>query len=146
MVEIACPRTRQRERRVPGVRARVQVTSRLDLRCVVKAGLLQLGQRAGGTGIRTAPSTRWLVSSAASAAMGELVRIDAGLDERGCLFPNGIVTGHEDHAAPHQRRNGIILAGEGARRILIVGGVGSRRFLLDHQRIGLEFLAGQLVS
>src|SRR5882724_1682382 len=70
--------------------------------------------------------------------MRKLVRIDIGFDERGCLFPNGIVAGHENNAAPHQRRNRIILAGEGPRRVLIVGGIGSRSFRLDDRRIGLE--------
>src|SRR5713101_5601285 len=81
---------------------------------VVKADLLQLGQRAGRT---------W--------------------DESGGLFPNGIVAGHENYAAPHQRRNRIVLAGKGPRRVFIIPGIGSRRLLLNDQRIGLELLAGQ---
>ena len=64
--------------------------------------------------------------------MRELVRIDVGFDEGRCLFPNGIVAAHENNAAPHQRRNRIILAGERPRRVLIVGGI--RSFRLDDQR------------
>src|SRR5882757_10506253 len=75
--------------------------------------------------------------------MRELVGVDAGLDKSGCLFPNRIVTGHENNAAPHQRRYGTVVAGEGSRRILVVRGISSRRFPLDDQRIGLEFVAGQ---
>src|SRR6266850_901004 len=75
--------------------------------------------------------------------MRELIRIDAGFDEDGCLCPNGIVAAHENNPAPHQRRDRIILTGEGPRRILIIRGVGSRGLLLDDQRIGLELLAGQ---
>jgi len=74
--------------------------------------------------------------------MRELVRIGIGFDKGGGLFPNRIVAAHENNAAPHQRRYGIILAGEDPRRVLIVRGVGSRRLLLDDQRIGLELLVG----
>src|SRR5258706_14655110 len=73
----------------------------------------------------------------------ELVRIDVGLDEGGCLLPNGIVAAHENNAPAHQRRYRIILNGERSHRILVVRGVGSRRLLLDDQRIGLELLSGQ---
>src|SRR5918992_1492260 len=73
----------------------------------------------------------------------ELVGIDAGLDESGCLFPNRIVTGHENDAAPHQRRYGSVIAGEGPRRILVVRGIGSYFSPLDDKRIGLEFVASQ---
>src|ERR1700681_3543907 len=76
--------------------------------------------------------------------MREFVGIDASFDESRCLFPNGIVAGHENYAASHQRQNRIVLAGKGPRRVLIISGIGSRRRLLDDQRIGLELLAGQL--
>ena len=75
--------------------------------------------------------------------MRELVRIEVGFDEGRCLFPNRIVAAHENDAAPHQRRYRIILTGEGPRRVLIVRRIGSRRLLLDDQRIGLELLSGQ---
>src|ERR1700731_1754069 len=77
-------------------------------------------------------------------AMRELVGINAGLDQGPCLFPDRIVAGHEDNAAPHQRRYGIVFSGEGSRRILIVRGIGRRCLLLDDQRIGPEPAARQL--
>ena len=76
--------------------------------------------------------------------MRELVGIDAGLDQGPCLFPDRIVAAHEDNAAPHQRRYGIVFSGEGSRRILIVRGIGRRCLLLDDQRIGPEPVARQL--
>src|ERR1700738_3346065 len=75
--------------------------------------------------------------------MRELVGIEVGLDEGGRLLPNGIVAAHENNATTHQRRNGIILGGEGPRRVLIVPRIDRRRLLFDHQRIGLEFISGK---
>src|SRR5258708_40183908 len=75
--------------------------------------------------------------------MRELGRIDVGLDEGRGLFPNGIVAAHENNAPPHQRRYGIILAGEDPRRVLIFTRIGSPRLLLEYQRIGLDFLSAR---
>ena len=93
---------------------------------VVKADLLQLGQGAGGTRDQNGATDQMIGQFSRERGMRELVRIDAEFDEGRGLFPNGIVAGHENNAAPHQRRDRIILAGEGPRRILIVGGTGGR--------------------
>jgi hypothetical protein len=45
----------------------------LDLRCVVEADPLQLGQRAGGAQDQNAPPTRWLVNSTVSPPCGYLL-------------------------------------------------------------------------
>ena len=105
--------------------------------CVVKTDLLQFEQRAAGAGDQNDAIHEMIGQFRRERGVRELVGVDAGFDEGGGLFPNRIVTGHENNAAPHQRRYGTVIVGEGPRRILVVRGI-SRRFVpLDDQRIGL---------
>src|SRR5271170_556831 len=57
------------------------------LRCVVKADLLQLGQRAGGAGDQNGAIHQVVGQFCGKRDMREPVRIDVELDEGCCLLP-----------------------------------------------------------
>ena len=65
----------------------------------MKAGLLQLGQRAGGAGDQNDAIDQMVGQFSRERGMRELVRIDVGLDEGRGLFPNGIVAAPENAPA-----------------------------------------------
>jgi hypothetical protein len=109
-----------------------------DLRCVVKADLLQLGQCASGTRNQNSAVHQIVGQFRGKRGMGAFFRVDVEFDEGRGVFPNRIVARHENNTAPHQRGYRVIVAGEWSRRTLIVGGVGCCRLPLGDQRIGLE--------
>jgi len=69
---------------------------------------------------------------------------DAGLEQLFGEFPHGIVAGEEHDAAALRRWNGQIVAGKHAGWILNIPSIDRRAGLFGQQRIGREFIAGEL--
>ena len=110
----------------------------------MKADLLQFGQGTDGTGREDHPRNEVIGQFGRQLFMRELVGVAAGLDQRCCLPPDGVVAGHEHDAAPHERGDGIVCGRKGAGRVFEVGGICGGRFLLFDQGIGLELPTRQV--
>src|SRR6267378_1624863 len=112
-------------------------------RGVMKADLLQLGQRAGGARDQNSAVQQVVGQFGCERGVREPVRIDVELDKGCCLFPDRIVAGHENHASLHQGRDRIVFNREWSCCVLIVGGIGGGRLSPDDEPVGLEIFAGQ---
>src|SRR5258705_7549352 len=111
---------------------------------VVEAAQLQLGQGADHPRCQHHTGSQVVGKLGGQRVVQQSVRVHLGGDQPRRKLPYRVVTGEEDHAAPLQRRNGIVLRRERAFRIFVVFLVGGGTLLFRDQRVALELAASQL--
>src|SRR6266481_4398533 len=112
--------------------------------CVIEAASLQLGQSAAHPGCYHYAGNQVIGQLGSQRVVRQSIRIHPGGDQLLGKLPYRVVTGEEDHAAPLQSRDGVVVRRERACGIFVVLRVGGGTPLLRDRRVALELAAGQL--